>query len=166
MPTKLIIERTISNPIAEIIIGIFTNSAKYPPNPRATVAAVIIEVIAVSQPIKKAKKFEFSDLALDVARILRFHYGAIESDRMAVTLRQLSPSQSGYTRLRQALRWYRQIAASGGWPQIPAGPTLQRGDHDERVRALPEKSHSANIVPLERFPLWGMAMALPPVVAS
>ena len=61
---------------------------------------------------------------------------AIEGDRMAMTLRQLYPPQSGYTRLRQALRWYRQIAASGGWPQIPAGPTLQRGDHDERVRAL------------------------------
>ncbi len=61
---------------------------------------------------------------------------AIEDDRMATTLRQLYPPQSGYARLRQVLRWYRQIAASGGWPQVPAGPTLQRGDRDERVRTL------------------------------
>jgi murein L,D-transpeptidase YcbB/YkuD len=61
---------------------------------------------------------------------------AIEGQRLAVTLRQFYPAQSAYTRLRQALRWYRQIAAAGGWLQIPAGPTLQQGDRDERVRAL------------------------------
>ncbi len=42
--------------MAETIIGISTNSTKYPPNPKATVAAVIIDVMAVSQPIRKAKK--------------------------------------------------------------------------------------------------------------
>ena len=42
--------------MAEMIIGIFTNSAKYPPNPNATVAAVIMDVIAVSHPIINAKK--------------------------------------------------------------------------------------------------------------
>lgn len=57
IPIKFTIERIISKPIAEIIIGMFTNSAKYPPNPNATVAAVIMDVIAVSQPIRKAKNY-------------------------------------------------------------------------------------------------------------
>jgi len=56
IPMKFTIERITSKPIAEMIIGMFTNSPKYPPNPNTTVAAVIIDVMAVNQPIRKAKK--------------------------------------------------------------------------------------------------------------
>ena len=31
-------------------------------------------------------------------------------------------------RLRQALLWYRQMMAQGGWPTLPEGPTLHPGD--------------------------------------
>jgi len=38
-----------------------------------------------------------------------------------------------YPRLRDALAKYVAIAAAGGWPTIPAGPTLKPGMRDERL---------------------------------
>ncbi len=51
IPIKFTNDNPPINKIAEIVIGISINSAKYPPNPNETVAAVIIEVIAVSHPM-------------------------------------------------------------------------------------------------------------------
>ncbi|MFA7381830.1 MAG: L,D-transpeptidase family protein [Desulfurivibrionaceae bacterium] len=41
--------------------------------------------------------------------------------------------------LEKALAQYRQLAARGGWPQIPGGPTLREGDKDERIHFLKER---------------------------
>jgi L,D-transpeptidase YcbB len=41
-----------------------------------------------------------------------------------------------YERFKAALAQYRAIEASGGWPSVPAGPTLRPGATDERVPAL------------------------------
>ena len=42
-------------------------------------------------------------------------------------------------RLRAALAQYRALAASGGWPELPAGPALQAGQRDERVALLRDR---------------------------
>lgn len=42
-------------------------------------------------------------------------------------------------RLREALARYREIAAAGGWPEIPAGTMLQTGQRDERVALLRDR---------------------------
>jgi L,D-transpeptidase YcbB len=42
-------------------------------------------------------------------------------------------------RLRAALAQYRALAASGGWPELPAGPVLQAGQRDERVALLRDR---------------------------
>ncbi|EKD41117.1 MAG: hypothetical protein ACD_74C00022G0001, partial [uncultured bacterium] len=34
--------------------------------------------------------------------------------------------------LEKALAQYHQLAAQGGWPQVPGGPTLHEGDMDVR----------------------------------
>ena len=39
-------------------------------------------------------------------------------------------------RLQGALEEYRQIADAGGWPAVPAGPTIEHGSDDPRVVAL------------------------------
>lgn len=44
-----------------------------------------------------------------------------------------------YTRLREALAQYRQIASEGGWPSVPAGRKLEPGARDSRVPALRER---------------------------
>jgi murein L,D-transpeptidase YcbB/YkuD len=42
-------------------------------------------------------------------------------------------------RLREAIAHYQQIAAAGGWPELPAGPLLQAGQRDERVALLRDR---------------------------
>ena len=41
--------------------------------------------------------------------------------------------------LENALSRYRQLAAQGGWPQVPDGPTLHAGDQDKRIPLLRER---------------------------
>ncbi|HEX2223573.1 MAG TPA: L,D-transpeptidase family protein [Thermoanaerobaculia bacterium] len=51
-------------------------------------------------------------------------------------LHSLAPPSEDYARLREALARYRAQAAQGGWPQVPAGPDLKKGDQGVRVQAL------------------------------
>ena len=46
------------------------------------------------------------------------------------------PSHAWYQRGRDRLKEYRAIAAAGGWPELPDGPTLKPGMNDPRVPAL------------------------------
>ena len=41
--------------------------------------------------------------------------------------------------LENALSHYRQLAAQGGWPQVPVGPTLREGDRNERISFLKQR---------------------------
>jgi len=64
---------------------------------------------------------------------------ALESKEMQKTLADLAPPYPNYARLREKLITYRAIAESGGWPQIPGGPKLQRGSRGERVAILRQR---------------------------
>jgi len=44
-----------------------------------------------------------------------------------------------YRSLQKHLVDYRQIAAAGGWPEVPTGETLHKGDSDPRVVALRQR---------------------------
>jgi len=61
---------------------------------------------------------------------------ALDSQGIAAALEELLPQQPGYARLREALRHYRDLAAPGGWPAVPEGAKLQKGDRNPRVSAL------------------------------
>jgi murein L,D-transpeptidase YcbB/YkuD len=61
---------------------------------------------------------------------------ALESGRIAESLRELLPEHPGYRRLRDALARYRAIAAVGGWPTVPAGANLAIDEQGPRVAAL------------------------------
>jgi L,D-transpeptidase YcbB len=61
---------------------------------------------------------------------------AIDQRRIREALDQLKPRYPFYTRLRSALATYRQIAAAGGWPTVPAGAPLKPGVTDARVTLL------------------------------
>ena len=62
----------------------------------------------------------------DLAAVLET---ALTSGDIAGTLATLAPPQPGFRRLREALVHHRELASRGGWPTIPDGPTLKRGDH-------------------------------------
>ena len=69
------------------------------------------------------------DPAADFAR-------AVSQDQLKTWLDSLPPPYTGYDSLRQGLVAYREIAARGGWPLVPAGPLLKPGVTDDRVIAL------------------------------
>lgn len=64
---------------------------------------------------------------------------ALEKNQIKEALRSLLPPQPGYARLRQALARYRDLATNGGWPSVPDGPKLQKGDRGERALALRQR---------------------------
>jgi murein L,D-transpeptidase YcbB/YkuD len=61
---------------------------------------------------------------------------ALDSRHLDDTLQALPPRHPGYVSLRDALARYRDLAATGGWPRVPAGFDMRPGDHDERIPAL------------------------------
>ena len=64
---------------------------------------------------------------------------AIDSDSLIEYLQKLFPRGSVYTQLREGLARYREIAANGGWPVIPDGPTLRPGAADPRLSILMQR---------------------------
>lgn len=54
-------------------------------------------------------------------------YQALESEK---------PAHPFYTGLKRELARYRRIEAAGGWPALPAGPTLRAGTSDGRIPTL------------------------------
>ena len=66
----------------------------------------------------------------------RLEQALAQEGSIANALRSLTPPHEEYARLRQALGRYREIAAKGGWPAVPAGEELKKGATGERVRAL------------------------------
>ena len=72
----------------------------------------------------------------DFAAVLE---SALATGDVAGSLTTLAPSYRGYRQLREALVQCRAAAARGGWPAIPEGPTLRRGDRSPRVAALRER---------------------------
>ena len=63
----------------------------------------------------------------------------VASPALGEALERYAPRLPAYRRLREALARYRTIEASGGWPQIGPGATLEPGASDPRVAALRER---------------------------
>jgi murein L,D-transpeptidase YcbB/YkuD len=61
---------------------------------------------------------------------------AVTGGHVRQALAALAPPHAGYRALKAALAQYRALAARGGWPEVPAGPSLKPGDRGERVAAL------------------------------
>ena len=72
----------------------------------------------------------------DLSSTLR---SALDSGRVSSALSDLKPPHSGYRSLRRALSRYHQLAESGGWPAVPAGPSLRIGDRNMRVPLLRQR---------------------------
>src|SRR6185312_4309031 len=72
----------------------------------------------------------------DLAALLE---DALASRKIARALQRLAPMQEGYRRLRDALTRERAIVAAGGWPTLPDGPPLKRGDHAPAVALLRQR---------------------------
>lgn len=63
----------------------------------------------------------------------------IDAESLTESLEALAPRGWVYWRLQAVLADYRALEASGGWPQIPEGPTLKPGEADERLAILQQR---------------------------
>lgn len=59
---------------------------------------------------------------------------SLRSDDLAAGLARMRPQDPVYDSLRVALGRYRAIAKNGGWPSVPAGKALKRGQSDSPAR--------------------------------
>jgi murein L,D-transpeptidase YcbB/YkuD len=64
---------------------------------------------------------------------------AIDAPSMSEFADAAIPRVFLYQRFKDALAGYRAIAAAGGWPAVPAGPTLKPGMMDARVPTLAQR---------------------------
>lgn len=64
---------------------------------------------------------------------------AIDAESLPAHLWSMIPRGWAYLELQGALATYRAIAADGGWPAVPEGPTLRPGDIDPRVPLIAKR---------------------------
>jgi len=80
--------------------------------------------------------FDRPALAGDVIQTVS---NALDSGDIAGVVERARLDHPTYRGLRRALARYRNIAAAGGWPMLPAGPTLELGTTDPRVPILRQR---------------------------
>ncbi|MEZ4598754.1 MAG: L,D-transpeptidase family protein [Syntrophotaleaceae bacterium] len=68
--------------------------------------------------------------SLDVVELLR---DGLRQGKPAGLLMEAAPKNPHYIQLRKSLDLYRKMAQAGGWPQIPEGKTVKRGENDWRI---------------------------------
>lgn len=78
--------------------------------------------------------------------------GAVSATRIYRFFDDMRPSHAGYRSLRVALQAMRDLALEGGWPRIPAGPTMRSGDQDARVLVLRHRLIIGGDLPAEAWP--------------
>jgi murein L,D-transpeptidase YcbB/YkuD len=81
---------------------------------------------------------------------------SLESDLAVKALQDMLPDDPEYRRLRDYLTTYRQLAAEGGWPQLPEGPLLKVGQKDWRVPWLQQRLiQTGDLKAFDRPAEWG-----------
>ena len=80
--------------------------------------------------------WNFSTRQITNRQAADFVRDAITSNRLRAAVDTVRPSHWMYLHGRDNLRHYRNIAANGGWEEVPAGATLKPGMSDARVAAL------------------------------
>jgi murein L,D-transpeptidase YcbB/YkuD len=74
---------------------------------------------------------------------------AIDAPSLQQHLEKVIPRGWFYRAMRDALARYRRIAAAGGWPAVPDGPTLRPGATDARVAIIARRLAATGDLPEE-----------------
>jgi len=72
---------------------------------------------------------------------------ALDSKSLTAFVETIAPTGPVYKQLQSKMKFYRDVAAKGGWATIPDGPTLHPGDNDPRVKLVRKrlaKTHHIN----------------------
>ena len=87
-------------------------------------------------PVKLSTQWNYPSRPLRTPDARELLVRALDSGRIVETFIEVRPEHIWYRRGRDQLREYRRIAANGGWPELPDGPTLKPGMTDPRVPTL------------------------------
>ena len=87
-------------------------------------------------PEKLSSQWNFSSKPVDVERGFEALTRALDSGQIRETFQRARPQHVWYQRGRERLKEYRALAAAGGWPTVPEGPTLKPGMNDPRVAGM------------------------------
>jgi murein L,D-transpeptidase YcbB/YkuD len=87
-------------------------------------------------PEKLSSQWNFASRPVDEERGFAALTRALDSGQVRETFQRARPQHVWYQRGRERLKEYRALAAAGGWPTIPDGPTLKPGMSDPRVAAM------------------------------
>lgn len=98
-------------------------------------------------PAQLDAHWNFPSRSLEPAVALRLVAAAVAENRVEDIFDRARPAWVYYDRLRIALAQLRRIAAAGGWPELPAGPTLKLGMTDARVPLLRRRLELAGLLP-------------------
>jgi murein L,D-transpeptidase YcbB/YkuD len=74
---------------------------------------------------------------------------AIDSPSLRDFAAEVIPRAFLYDRFKAALARYRAIAATGGWPEVPRGPSLKPGTGDDRVPVLAARLAATGDLPAD-----------------
>ncbi|MEJ2594078.1 MAG: L,D-transpeptidase family protein [bacterium] len=64
---------------------------------------------------------------------------ALKTHQLKELSQKTGPQHFMYVQLKNGLKKYREIAAAGGWPQVPEGDVLKKEMTDERVAVMRER---------------------------
>jgi L,D-transpeptidase YcbB len=86
---------------------------------------------------------------------------AVQAQAFHDMVAPLRPRQPEYAELVKALAGYREILRRGGWPEVPGGTRLRRGDRGARVAALRRRLRITGDLgdSAERKPVYDRAVA-------
>jgi murein L,D-transpeptidase YcbB/YkuD len=87
-------------------------------------------------PEKLSPQWNFESRPVSVERGFAALTRALDAGAISETFEQARPQHPWYQRGRERLEEYRALAAAGGWPTVPAGPTLKPGMEDARIPTL------------------------------
>jgi L,D-transpeptidase YcbB len=90
-------------------------------------------------PQKLSSQWNFSSRPVSVERGIEQLSRRLAAGEVRETLEASRPQHAWYQRGRERLKEYRALAAAGGWPRIPDGPTLKPGMRDARVPVLRQR---------------------------
>ena len=134
VPLKQRLEKTKNVPVDET-------------SPRALAEFDLLCSIAALHYMSDVHDGRISPRALDAVWVGQPHKNdmdarlaeALDRHRLQKTLEELPPQRDEYVRLKEARSRYAELAQVGGWPSIPPGPPLKKGDKGVRVRNLRER---------------------------
>ena len=84
-------------------------------------------------PRNASKSIYVKQVSVDETELLE---GYLENPTSCTWVAELVPTSPEYQDLKETLEKYRQKEAQGGWPQLPQGTKLQKGDQGSAVITL------------------------------